>query len=56
MVPGGCIVVVVQELRKSSWVRIMTCPDVVAMCMHPLLLKACFLLDMILFGSFYFYP
>ena len=30
-------------------VRIMTCPDVVAMYMHPLLLKACFLLDTILF-------
>ena len=37
-------------------VRIMAYPAVGDVCMHPLLLKACFLLDMILFGSFYFYP
>ena len=42
--------------RKSLRVRIMACPAVVDVCMHPLLLKTCSLLGTILFWSFYFCP
>ena len=42
MVSGSCIGGIMYDPGNLHRVRIMACPALVDMCMHPLLLKTCF--------------
>ena len=52
MVTGSCIGGIMYDPGNLHRVRIMACPAVGDMYMHPLLLKTCFLLDVCLYFTY----